>query len=81
MLILSAKLYGPLDAHIIRGAFFFFNMGDRAMENRYQELMFKSELAEQTARKSESNWAWQYWQGVADKLREKALALPLEEIC
>lgn len=51
------------------------------MKNRYQELMFKSELAEQTARNSETNWAWQYWQSVADKLREEALALPLEEIC
>ena len=49
--------------------------------NKYEELMYKSELAEQTARKSETNWAWQYWQGVADKLKEEALALPLEEIC
>lgn len=49
--------------------------------NKYEELMYKSELAEQTARNSETNWAWQYWQGVADKLKEEALALPLEEIC
>ena len=63
------------------GPSFLTNMGDKAMENRYQELMFKSELAEQNARKAESNWAWQYWQGVADKLKEEALALPLEEIC
>ena len=45
------------------------------MENRYQELMFKSELAEQTARNCETNWGWQYWQ-----LKEEALSLPLEEI-
>ena len=49
--------------------------------NRFEELMFKSELAEQTARNAESNWAWQYWLGVADTLKEEALALPLEEIC
>jgi hypothetical protein len=55
-------------------------MGDKTM-NRYEELMFKAEQAELTARKAESNWAWQYWQGVADKLKEEALALPLEEIC
>jgi hypothetical protein len=48
--------------------------------NKYEELMFKSELAEMNARKSESNWAWQYWQGVADKLRAKALRLPLCEV-
>lgn len=48
--------------------------------NEYESLMFKSELAEQNARKAESNWAWQYWQGVADKLREKALSLPLCEV-
>ena len=79
MLILSAKLYGPLDAHIIRGAFFFNTWEKKAM-NRYEELMFKSELAEQTARNCETNWGWQYWQGVSDKLEEKALSLPLEEI-
>ena len=50
------------------------------MENRYQELMFKSELAEQTARNCETNWGCQYWQGVSDKLKEEALSLPLEEI-
>ena len=77
----NAILYGPLDAHIIRGAFFFLNTWEiKAMENRYQELMFKSELAEQTARNCETNWGWQYWQGVSDKLEEKALSLPLEEI-
>ena len=76
----SAILYGPLDAHIIRGAFFFNTWEKKAMENRYQELMFKSELAEQTARNCETNWGWQYWQGVADKLKEEAYALPLEEL-
>ena len=62
------------------GSSFLTNMGDKAMENRYQELMFKSELAEQTARNCETNWGWQYWQGVSDKLKEEALSLPLEEI-
>jgi hypothetical protein len=54
-------------------------MGEKTM-NRYEELMFKSELAEQTARNCETNWGWQYWQGVADKLKEEAYALPLEEL-
>ena len=62
------------------GSSFLTNMGDKAMENRYQELMFKSELAAQTARNCETNWGWQYWQGVSDKLKEEALSLPLEEI-
>lgn len=75
----SAILYSPLDAHIIRGAFLFANMGEKTM-NKYEELMFKSELAEQTARNCETNWGWQYWQGVADKLKEEAYALPLEEL-
>lgn len=48
---------------------------------KYEELMYKSELAEQNARKAQTNWAWQYWQGVADRLKEQALALPLEELC
>ena len=48
--------------------------------NRYEELMFKSELAAQTASKCETNWGWQYWQGVADKLKNEALSLPLEEL-
>ena len=50
------------------------------MENRYEELMFKSELAEQTARNCETNWGWQYWQNVSDKLKNEALSLPLEEL-
>ena len=33
-----------------------------------------------TARKAESNWAWQFWQNVADKLKNMALSLPLEEL-
>ena len=49
--------------------------------NRYEELMFKSEMARQTAQNAETNWAWQYWNNVADKLKEEALALPLEELC
>ena len=58
----------------------------KAMEESAEKLrakidQTKAEQAELTARKAESNWAWQYWQGVADKLKEEALALPLEEIC
>ena len=48
--------------------------------NRYEELMFKSELAAQTAKKAETNWAWQYWQNVSDVLKNEALSLPLEEL-
>lgn len=48
--------------------------------SRYEELMYKSELAEQTARKASTNWAWQYWQNVADVLKNMALSLPLEEM-
>jgi hypothetical protein len=61
------------------GPSFLTNMGDKTM-NRYEELMFKSELAAQTASKCETNWGWQYWQNVSDKLKEQALSLPLEEI-
>lgn len=50
------------------------------MKNRYEELMFKSELAAQTARNCETNWGWQYWQTVSDKLKNEALSLPLEEL-
>ena len=62
------------------GPSFFNTWEKKAMENRYQELMFKSELAAQTASKCETNWGWQYWQNVSDKLKEEALSLPLEEI-
>ena len=48
--------------------------------NEYEELIYKSELARQTAFKSETNWAWQYWNGVADKLYEKALNLNLNQL-
>ena len=43
--------------------------------NEYETLIYKSELARQTARNSETNWAWCYWNNVADKLYEKALLL------
>ena len=76
----NAILYGPLDAHIIRGAFFFNKHGRKKTMNRYEELMFKSELAAQTARNCETNWGWQYWQTVSDKLKNEALSLPLEEL-
>lgn len=48
--------------------------------NKYEELMYKSELARQTARNSETNWAWQYWNNVADKLQEQALLLNVEAL-
>ena len=48
--------------------------------NRYEELIYKSEMAQQTAMKAETNWAWQYWQTVSDKLKNEALSLPLEEL-
>ena len=43
--------------------------------NEYEILIYKSELARHTARTCETNWAWQYWNGIADKLYEKALLL------
>jgi hypothetical protein len=48
--------------------------------NKYEELMYKSELARECARKSETNWAWQYWNKVADKLQEEALLLNVEAL-
>ena len=48
--------------------------------NRYEELIFKSELCEQNARKAQSNWAWQFWQKKADELKEMAYALPLDNL-
>lgn len=45
--------------------------------NEYEELMFKSEMAKQNAKKSETDWASNYWTTVAEKLEEKALSLPL----
>ena len=48
--------------------------------NKYEELMFKSELAEVTARKADSNCAWKFQQNVADKLKNMARSLPLEEL-
>ena len=50
------------------------------MKNRYEELMYKSELAQQTAQRSETNWAWQYWQNVADYLKNLALLLNVEAL-
>lgn len=48
--------------------------------NEYEKLMYKSELARQTAKTSETNWAWQYWNKVADQLLEKALLLNVEAL-
>jgi DNA-directed RNA polymerase subunit F len=48
--------------------------------NEYEKLMYKSELARQAALKSETNWAWQYWNKVADKLQEKALLLNVGDL-
>ena len=47
---------------------------------RYELLILKSELCELNAQAAQTNWAWQYWQGVADKLKEMALSMNLEEL-
>ena len=47
--------------------------------NKYEELMYKSELARETARKCETNWGWCYWNDVADRLYEKALLLNVNQ--
>jgi len=49
-------------------------------KNRYEELIYKSELAQQTAQKAETNWAWQYWQNVSDYLKKLALLLNVEAL-
>ena len=48
--------------------------------NRYEELIFKSEQAQLTAQKTETNWAWQYWQNVSDYLKNLALLLNVEAL-
>lgn len=48
--------------------------------NRYEELMYKSELAQQTARKSETDWATWYWQGVADYLKNLAYLCNVDKL-
>jgi hypothetical protein len=48
--------------------------------NKYEELMYKSELARECARKSETNWAWQFWNRIADDLQYKALLLNVETL-
>jgi hypothetical protein len=48
--------------------------------NEYEKLIYKSELARQTARTCETNWGWQYWNRVADELYEKALLLNVEAL-
>lgn len=48
--------------------------------NRYELLILKSELAELNARNSESDWAYYYWNSVAEKLKEEALAMNLDEV-
>ena len=48
--------------------------------NEYETLMYKRELALQTARNCETNWGWQYWTKVADELYEKALLLDVEAL-
>lgn len=48
--------------------------------NKYEELMYKSESARLNAQRCETNWGWQYWNNVADKLQNMALSLPLEEL-
>lgn len=48
--------------------------------NRYQELMYKSELAAQTARNCETNWGWQYWSNVSEYLKNLALLQNVEAL-
>lgn len=48
--------------------------------NEYEKLMYKSELARETARKSETNWSWCYWNNVADRLYEQALLLKVDQL-
>ena len=48
--------------------------------NKYEELIYKSELARQTARNCKTNWAWNYWNKVADELYEEALLLNVEAL-
>jgi hypothetical protein len=48
--------------------------------NKYEELMYKSELARETARKCKTNWGWCYWNKVADRLYEKALLLNVNQL-
>lgn len=49
-------------------------------KNRYEVLMYKSELAALTARKSETDWACWYWQNVADYLKKLAYLLNVEAL-
>ena len=51
----------------------------KTIKTRYEELILKSELATQTAQKSETSWACLFWSNVADKLKNMALALPLDK--
>ena len=48
--------------------------------NRYEELIYKSEMAQQTAMKAETNWAWQYWQNVADYLKNLAYLCNVDKL-
>jgi hypothetical protein len=51
----------------------------KTIKSRYEELILKSELATQTAQKSETSWACLFWSNVADKLKNMALSLPLDK--
>jgi hypothetical protein len=48
--------------------------------NKYEELMYKSELARQTARNCETDWGWCYWNDIADRLQEQALLLNVNQL-
>lgn len=50
------------------------------MKNRYEELMYKSELASLTARKAETDWATWYWQSVADYLKAQAYLINVNKL-
>jgi hypothetical protein len=50
------------------------------MKNRYEELMYKSEKCYQNAQKCETDWGYFFWSGVADKRKEIAYSLNVDEL-
>lgn len=45
----------------------------------YEELMLKSEVALSNSLRCETEWARDFWKKTAEKLKEKALALKLNQ--
>lgn len=48
--------------------------------NRYMDLMDRAEKCEAVAMKSETEWSKNFWKNVANKLKEKAKNLKIDEI-